>query len=215
MAVRYLWMEKAKHNKLHWLEYLHHAYVVLALIGMFASQFSSSNTFKETALLVAFCCYLIVLFMVFIAVGVLYSKKSSYAEAMSCVHQAIDQARDLYRYLDCCQSDRHPHVNYSSDYIRKCFTEILSSTSKGFSMATGVSCRCTIKLLGRTEDEVDRMDGYSRYFAKTFARDGASASKKRDVDSLEGKRHRLSENSPHDRSIVVISKLSFYVRRTT
>lgn len=135
-------------------------------------------------------------FLVYFAVS--YSNKARYAEILSHSHEVHHLIRDLQSEIINLQTTPRSSTNTDErkrieSQVASGFRRILTEISTGFSVAKGVRCRSSIKLLGRVE-EMQRATP-DNLFVRTLARDFTSSHECKTKDSEEGKNHLVSKNT--------------------
>lgn len=202
------WKEWRIFRTTHWMEWIHHLYVLLALSGYIFAAFTS-NTIKETILLSVLAAYLF-LVLIFLAYFVhTLGTKAKYAEITYYYHEANHILRDLYRYMDSLLNDSSSLSNEAEEKIQSYLEMFLTSASTAFSLTSGVSCRMSIKVLAHTKDGSHTSNSdFGELFAKTLARDHLSKHAHCEYKSDDEKKHLLSKNT--DYLLITAQDQNFY-----
>lgn len=177
-------------KKIRWFEWLHHFYIVVAITGLLASVFTTSKTAKEEILLFAFAVYFLVLLVFVVFFALTNGAKARYAEALSCMHEAVHIGRNIYHKFDWAihKSKLYENAEFRNDLVR-----VLTSAAQAFSITTGVKCRVCIKVIGFKNNSPD--SSFKSYFVTTLARDSVSQEQSREKDANESEKHLISDNT--------------------
>lgn len=168
-----------------WVEYLHTVYVICVIGGWYFANIYDPSEFKARVALIAILVYFVIL-LLFLGYFIhAYSRKARYAEATTCLHQAIHEIRDAGTYLKHCNlgTQKYELAEFKSHLQR-----VLEASVRAYTIVTGTNCRAAIKLLG----------GTSNLHVKTLSRDSASSQSCRDKDKNEGSKHLVVKNSDYN-----------------
>ena len=166
-----------------WVEYLHTIYVIAVVGGWALSNFFEPSEFKTRVALIALLVYFLVLFLFLGYFIHAYSRKARYAEAASCLHQAIHEIRDTSTYLKNCGQEIQ---KYELAEFKGHLERVLESAVKAYTIVTGTNCRAAIKLIGGASNNLH---------VKTLSRDSTSARNCNEKDKAEGTKHKIVKNS--------------------
>lgn len=207
MDLKFRVQEWGAELKTNWFGALHHIYVFAAVVGTIVSIFTTSETVRETFVMVVLVVYMIILLIVLGFMTYTLGSKARYAEATKFMHQAQHKARNAYHYLEWCYADRQYH-KLDLDKFAGQMGDVLSSACMAFTMVTGAACRMSIKTLGH-DPALDEalMPGF---FVKTLARDGGSAEQCKVADAREGHLHRVAANT--DFRLILEGKKDYYFK---
>lgn len=182
-----------------WVERLHTFYVIVALIGMFLAINGKAPSTKENIYLIFFGAYFLFLLLLFVAMAVMYARKSRYTESPKSLHDALHVARDTYHYLRQYLDGKR---SFDPDVVKSMLQDSLTSVTQAFAIVTGVNCRASIKLFGggATGKEAD-------IIVSTLARDNVSARQCEEYD-CNNVTHRIVDNT--DFSQIFRGKIPYF-----
>ncbi|MGZ3236772.1 MAG: hypothetical protein ACXU8A_05280, partial [Burkholderiaceae bacterium] len=177
----------------HWL---HFTYVPLLIAAYFVSGISESKDLKILIAYIAVFVYVLVLMGLLAYFIISYSRKARYAEAMYCIHSAIHQIRDINIYLaHCLQAP----IQYEAAHFEHRFCSVLNSVAQAFDIATAVSNRVCVKLIGGPKGSE---------YAKTLSRDSASRIQSEKKDKAKAETHLINKNT--DFHLIVSNELRYF-----
>ena len=177
----------------HWL---HLTYIVLGVVGWIYAGYKGTPEVQARIAYIALFFYVAGLFLFLLYFIYAYSRKSRYAEAMFCMHEAIHVLRDLTWYLQESSSTRAP---YNKDRVKSGLQDVINSVSEAFGIVTGVRTRACIKMIGGEPGDEHVV---------TLCRDSGSASRSGKRDARESNFHKLVENT--DFRVIVEQHRDFY-----
>ena len=191
-----------------WFEWLHHAYVLLALISMAIAAFGVEHSDKEKIFIWLLGIYFVILLVAFIGTLFTYGRKARYADATANLHDSLHAARDAYHYLEWCLCPDRENVVFDKTRLRGILIQSLTAANAAFSLVNGVPCRTSLKLLGTTAVMPEDLNSLDKIYVQTLARDAVSAKKCEDRDRVEGKKHLISDNT--DFQFILRRRINFF-----
>lgn len=174
----------------HIWEQLHHVYVLLALLGIFASFFLGA-TAKEKILLTFLCIYVIVIATFAAASTYVNGNKARYAPVMQHLHSGQHALRDLRLLMrsQALQSDTH-----LPDLMVRELQRVLDSLRSSLEMVTGTVIECRIELVNRPATS-NNGDDFRTY---PLVRDSVSSPRRQHMDEYARNHpHPLMDSTPY------------------
>lgn len=134
------------------------------------------------------------IFLVWFAVH--YSRKARYSEILTNLHEIHHALRDLQSEINSFPRGAQQEHNVREMYrrtVEEGFQRVLTQVVVAFSVASGVSCRAAIKLVGLVNDgESDKLENL---YVRTLARDVTSAHACAEKDRIDDKTHLITKNT--------------------
>lgn len=145
------------------MEISHHIYVFGATIVMLGTVLwpDTSSNFKEQVFTFIFAIYFILILIFLITFGFLYGRKSRYAEANKPIADSLGFLKEAYRYLDCCNSTDQ-NIKFHNPHFVDLLVKALTGFNNAFTLTSSVSCRASLKIIGREKPPNDQStDAYN------------------------------------------------------
>jgi len=180
-----------------WVHWFHLVYVICWVAASLAAGWVDTRELRILVAYIGLFVYVLVLMGLFLYFIASYSRKARYSEAVKCVHSAMQEIRNLNWYLDRCTRSE---LRYETAEVKNSLRAILDSVVSAYNIATAMSNRACLKILGR--------DGSVEY-VRTLCRDSVSSEASKEKDASEGKRHVVNKNT--DFSLIMRGERSYFL----